>query len=55
MRLNGLGVDATVWDDDDKDKLKGDEGVDWFFAELDDDKLKGLEGDEIVDEVDNPL
>ena len=53
------GTAATVWDDDDQDSLKGDAGKDWYFAELDDpgdedDKVK-LSGDEIVDEVDNPL
>lgn len=43
QRLNGttfLTAGTTVLDDDRRDKLRGSEGIDWFFADLD-----GLDGD----------
>ena len=59
VRLDSTGDEPTVWDDEDTDKLAGDDGGDWFFAELDDsklddDKVKKL-GNEFVDELDDPL
>ncbi len=58
VHFDNSGANPTVWDDDDKDKLKGEDGKDWYFAELDntkdDDKVKTL-GSEIVDEVDDLL
>ncbi len=37
--LKTEGDFATVGDDEDADKLTGSAGVDWFFADLDDDRL----------------
>ncbi len=59
VRLVSSGDDATVWGDVDKDKLKGDQGIDWYFAELDDedgddDKIKLKDG-EILDSIDDSL
>jgi hypothetical protein len=45
---------TTVFDDGVKDTLKGDKGLDWFFADLDnqdgdDDKVKDKKNDEVLD------
>jgi hypothetical protein len=53
--LKAAGPDATVFDDDDLDKLTGSAGRDWFFANLDDgvlDKFTDEHGNELVDDLD---
>jgi len=56
LKLVATGPDRTVFDDGDKDKLKGDQGRDWFFADLDgvdgdDDKVKDKKWDELLDVI----
>jgi hypothetical protein len=55
-RLAASGVNRTVFDDGDKDDLKGEKGRDWFFADLDDldsddDRLRDKKSDELVDNL----
>ena len=39
--LSGEGEDATVFDDLHEDRLKGQQGNDWYFADLATDQLIG--------------
>ena len=50
--LNGVLVlnDTTVFDDGTKDTLRGKKGLDWFFANEDDDKTD-RDLDEILTEI----
>ena len=51
IRLTTDGADRTVFDDDDRDELDGDDDRDWFFANLDEDDLKGERSNEWIDEL----
>jgi Ca2+-binding RTX toxin-like protein len=56
VKLAAGGPQATVFDDGDKDTLQGDNGRDWFFADLDgkpsdDDKVKDKKGNETADSL----
>jgi hypothetical protein len=56
VRLKSSGSDRTVFDDGAKDTLQGDDGRDWFFADLDgtggdDDKVKDKKNNELVDMI----
>lgn len=46
--LSQDGADRTVYDDDEEDRLKGQSGQDWFFAELATDRILGKRKDEAV-------
>lgn len=39
--LSDQGEDATVFDDEEEDRLKGQQGSDWFFADLASDRVLG--------------
>ncbi len=43
---------TTVFDDDVKDKLKGDKGRDWYLADPSDDEVKGKKGNEVLTDID---
>ena len=52
--LNGsfyLSANSTVQDDGDVDIMIGGNARDWFFANLTDDSLSDLEGNEWIDEL----
>lgn len=54
-RLNGdtflvaAAAEATVFNDGANDDLRGNRGVDWFFAQLENDRIRDQRGGEIVD------
>jgi Ca2+-binding RTX toxin-like protein len=53
------GKSRSVFDDAQRDKLRGDRGRDWFFADLDqldkdDDDVKDLEVEEVLDQILEP-
>ena len=52
VKLQRSGTDRTVFSDSSADDLKGDEGLDWYFADLDD-KLHGKINDELLDLITN--
>jgi hypothetical protein len=48
VKLKSSDSDPTMFGDSSEDDLKGDEGLDWYFADLDD-KLHGKINDELLD------
>jgi Ca2+-binding RTX toxin-like protein len=50
--LKANGPHATVFDDGDEDRLTGNSGRDWFFANLDCDLITDLAGNEWVSDLD---
>lgn len=52
IALKTNGPDATVFDDGDKDKLKGEKGRDWFLGDDDDDDIKDRKSDEVFTDID---
>ena len=43
---------GTVFDDGDKDKLKGQKGRDWFMDDDDNGKIKDKKSDEVFTDLD---
>ena len=51
VTLKSNGPDATVFDDSERDTLKGERGRDWFLGDSDDDRIRKRR-DEVFTDID---